>query len=125
MTWTEPFDMSDPEQVAKARARQEAKDREARDAYTWENAQSDLAYGTPLTIFDAGRVIRTLDEEDLGIHPYDALPLLMKIFEDRDPARSEKIEVIAWNMVKMIKLGGLGQLIRAELHLAANAEKEV
>lgn len=104
MGWTKPFDMSDPEQVAEAKARQEAKEREKRDAYTWDNARSDLAYGTPLTIFDAGRVTRTLEEQDLGIHPYDALPLLMKIFEDRNPARSEKIETITWNMVNMIKL---------------------
>lgn len=74
-----------------------------RDAYTWEQARSDLAYGTPLTIFDAGRVVRALEEEDTGIHPYDALPLLMKIFGDRDPARSEKYEQMAWNIAKLIK----------------------
>ena len=79
-----------------------------RDAYTWENATSDLAYGTPLTIFDAGRVCRALEKGDAGIHPYDAFPLLMKIFEDRDPARSERYEEMAWSMVKMIKLAGGG-----------------
>lgn len=104
MGWTKPFNMSDLEQMAEARSRQEAKERKERDAYTWDNAAHDLAYGTPLTIFDAGRVTRTLDEQDLGIHPYDALPLLMKIFEDRNPARSEKIKTITWNMVKMIQL---------------------
>lgn len=92
-----------PEEFAAAQAKEI---REARDAYTWENARSDLAYGTPLTIFDAGRVTRTFEEET-DLHPYDVFPLLLKVFEDRDPARSEKIETLAWNMVKMIKLAGL------------------
>lgn len=51
-----------------------------RAAYTWSEATSDLAYNTSLTLMEATEV--TIQLRRTGVHPYDALPILVRIFKD-------------------------------------------
>lgn len=49
-----------------------------RTTYTWGNATRDLALGTRLLLGEAATVVSILEETD--VHPYDAVPHLVKLF---------------------------------------------
>lgn len=59
-------------------------EREAEKAYTWSEATRDLALGTPLTLREAGDV--TWELRDTSLAPYDALPLLVRLFSETTAA---------------------------------------
>ena len=78
MTWTEPFDMSDPEQVAEARAYEASKLAQQRSCYSWTDAANDLALSSPMTLAEAGDVCREIKKS--GVHAFDAFPILKVIY---------------------------------------------
>jgi hypothetical protein len=97
MAWIKSDDLPSPEEWAERKAAEEAA---ARAAYTWKMTISDLAYGTRLTIFEAGRVVEEFKRGN--IHPYDVLPMLIRIYSDK--INYCEPHEIAREIVKLIRL---------------------
>jgi hypothetical protein len=53
-----------------------------RDGYTWDDACTDLALESRLTLSDTAAIKLAL--EPIGVHPYDAVPPLAALFGDGD-----------------------------------------
>jgi hypothetical protein len=70
-----------------------------REQYTWETAARDLALMTPMRLLDAARIVGSL--EGL-LHPYDALPPLLVIF---DPDRVASVEAQGKALAALVRLG--------------------
>jgi hypothetical protein len=100
MAWIKSEDLPSPEEWA---AREAAKEAEARAAYTWGMATSDLAYGSHLTIFEAGRVVEEFKRSN--VHPYDALPFMIRVYSLRTGRRpGVEPHEIAREIVGLIRL---------------------
>jgi hypothetical protein len=89
MAWIKSEEYRERDEEAKARAH-----------YTWKQATTDLAYMTRLTLMESGRAIDQFRRSN--VHPYDALPWMVKIFNAGvDP---DEISALARAVVELIRL---------------------
>jgi hypothetical protein len=55
-----------------------------REDYTWDHATKDLSLSTRMTLREAGDI--TYQLRGSGLHPYNALPVLVRLFAADRPA---------------------------------------
>lgn len=72
-----------------------------REKYTWIMAAKDIALSTTLTIQQVGEITWEFRQPQINIHPYDALPLLIRVFKT---SRGDDVHRMAVGIAELIKL---------------------